>query len=992
MVNEMKTGITYLIVLGLIINSSSIIFFQTSGLTSYRRTIDNNNSFDMADEIINGSSISDSVNKSDDLSDYYKIEVQSGFLIKAKLVIIDNSSNPSIYLNIFDPLYNSVTSYTIYELLKEYPTRAAIGLAVMTGTYYIEVDLARGDELQYNLSVSLTFPEIVNGGDVLNGTLSGMSDHIGTFYRVWLENNITGKNEGIDITLHDESTTKQFTLKIRDIVANYTSQTYNRTLISSEYKEIKAAASYTGWYYISIFSPNETGNYSLNVRKYLVGSDSNNDFLQACSTFHNSVKYGSLDKSEDHYDWYSYQIYANDELQITGKSLTGSDIYNLSVFDCNKTYVCGANNYGHGTPTSEITLTIPTVNYNIKYFIFISAYQAFRFGHNTDDTAYIDYQLIFNSTNRAPQGISPFQNISMDEDTKKSISIKDHFQDLDSDQLSFFIKNTTYIYSIYNSINDSLMIIPEMNWYGNVSLSIVADDSFGGIAILPLNITVVSVNDAPFVKRVIPDVVMNQGGMYTSINLSYIFYDNDSIFGDHLTFNVSQNFPLDVKIQSSGAVSIYDPITFYGTLIMIFSATDELNTSAYSSCNVTVLHVNQPPMIKIIPENISMNENTNVTIDMSSTFMDLDNDPILLHAYGMFKISLIIDPITLHATFAAGSTANQFYEDIIFIATDNMKTESDAVTIRVTVNPVNDPPRIIEIYPIDNISVDPLDIQRFSIDIIDDKFTAIQYIWSLDNTKLENDNNTFFFKPNYSQVGAHEISLVIIDGEWSIYHNWSVLVNKINKPPINVIILSPQDSSTFIIGRNILFFGNAEDPDGDFLSYEWYYDTKLMATGISINTSINEIGVHTIYFIVCDGIIKVKSKQIVIKIIQNSAPKILEINPQRGSRFSNSELIKFNVIAKDDNNDNLSYSWIEGNSELSNSTSFSRIFDIGHHSIIISVSDGLATVNSTIEFTVTDEKAILILISIIGGSTILIIVILIISINILKRQKRNQSK
>jgi hypothetical protein len=350
-----------------------------------------------------------------------------------------------------------------------------------------------------------------------------------------------------------------------------------------------------------------------------------------------------------------------------------------------------------------------------------------------------------------------------------------------------------------------------------------------------------------------------------------------------------------------------------------------------------------------------MSDDRVASIDLSKEVVDPENDPITLNAHGAHNLLINIDPKALTISFTAPTTHEQYFEDIEVVAMDD-KGLAASFVLRVTVNPFNDPPNIEYPTPLGDVTMNETDLQRFSISAFDNDSTSLNYTWYLDDAPLYFDNPEFSFQPDLYSSGVHNISVVVSDEVWHIRYAWNVTILDRNQAPANLTILSPQTASTFRTGKTVAFECSADDPDGDPLTYKWYEGAVFLGDGKCINASFNSSGTHIIYFIANDGKAENRSKGVSLNILLNHPPRITTLLPHRLS-YRTTEIIAFSASASDEDGDNLSYRWTEGNDILSTSASFAKTLKAGDHEITLTVSDGSSSTNQTITLTVRDPES-----------------------------------
>ncbi|WP_397584679.1 S8 family serine peptidase, partial [Sphingorhabdus sp.] len=182
-----------------------------------------------------------------------------------------------------------------------------------------------------------------------------------------------------------------------------------------------------------------------------------------------------------------------------------------------------------------------------------------------------------NST-RAPTFLTPVQQVSVVEDTSKTIAIT--ATDADNDALTYTI-STAAARGTTNISGGTITYTPAKDYNGTDSFVVTASDGKGGTAIQAINITVTPVNDAPVfadTSQAISAVV----GTAKTVTLSATDVD-----GDALTYTVAT--PNKGTASISGNTVIYTPTSAAsGNDSFLVTASDGRGGAAAQVVNVTI--------------------------------------------------------------------------------------------------------------------------------------------------------------------------------------------------------------------------------------------------------------------------------------------------------------------------------------------------------------------------------------------------------------------
>ena len=126
----------------------------------------------------------------------------------------------------------------------------------------------------------------------------------------------------------------------------------------------------------------------------------------------------------------------------------------------------------------------------------------------------------------------------------------------------------------------------------------------------------------PRTRGSLPDLVMHQG----DIVLEY--FDLDDFFTDpdgDVVIYAYGNTHVSVMIQPNNTVDFYAPTSWYGEEYVVFRASDSEGARAESAMTITVIAVNQPPVISGIPD-ILVRYGEEYVFDLRPYVSDLDDD------------------------------------------------------------------------------------------------------------------------------------------------------------------------------------------------------------------------------------------------------------------------------------------------------------------------------------------------------------------------------
>lgn len=283
--------------------------------------------------------------------------------------------------------------------------------------------------------------------------------------------------------------------------------------------------------------------------------------------------------------------------------------------------------------------------------------------------------------NDAPIVLNPIPDVTVIENSLPStLDLSNTFFDIDGDPLTLSVvanSNPTLVTTSLVGTTLTLTYRPKLS--GTAVITVRAQDPSGLFVNDTFLVTVLPVNDPPFLVSPIPDVVVDEDAPPTFINLAAHFSDPD-LPGDVLTFSVVNNTnPLVVSTAIIGSTL---RLTYLpdrnGVLNVTVRATDQANAFAETTFTVTVNPVNDAPVPGDDTYFFEVNRTLVVTapgVLMNDT--DVDNDPL----------TAVLFDVPRHGQLALNPDGSFVYTpDRGFNGIDRFQYRVDDGTVRVTAN------------------------------------------------------------------------------------------------------------------------------------------------------------------------------------------------------------------------------------------------------------------------------------------------------------------
>ncbi|EOV6286341.1 tandem-95 repeat protein [Vibrio parahaemolyticus] len=354
----------------------------------------------------------------------------------------------------------------------------------------------------------------------------------------------------------------------------------------------------------------------------------------------------------------------------------------------------------------------------------------------------------------------------------------------------------------------SVTYTPNDNYHGTDSFIYIVTS--GGVSeSTTVNVDVTPVNDAPVAKD---DIATTQED--TAVTIDVLPNDTDAD-GDKLSIESASVPKEQGTVEVVNGKLVFTPAeNFNGDAEITYTVTDGALTDQ-ATVKVTVNAVNDTPVVESnIADQTSAEDFTPYTIDLNTTFSDVDNvdGELKFSVSGNSNIQVAI--VNGIATITPTADWNGS-ETLTFTATDP-SGESVSQTVDFTVTPVAD------------IVADKATVVEDTPTIIkvlgNDTFEGKDKVVSLDaengpknGTVIVNNDGTVTYTPDDNYVGKDTFTYVVTSGGVSESTTVEVNVTPVNDAPVAKNDISTTQEDTAV---TIDVLSNDTDVDGDTLSIQ----------------------------------------------------------------------------------------------------------------------------------------------------------------------------
>jgi hypothetical protein len=587
----------------------------------------------------------------------------------------------------------------------------------------------------------------------------------------------------------------------------------------------------------------DTG-YKLNVTKFKVSDDGNNNIVRAEEIELGVPRNDSLNIT-DRLDFFKVNLTGGDLLSVFVQAhdydpASRQPDLNIYLFSPTEVIINWSHSYD---PLERVGWEVPLDDQPAVYFILVNffdrspgdgipAYGEYDINVTVDHAPRILVDLPLVLEEEGYNETILFRFIEDDDTWYSSMDIKV----LDEDNVSVeFNKRFEW-----GNIVDYINVSGHPNFTGMAWFTLEVTDSRRTVVLtVPVNVT--PVPDAPAAVSPLPVIEMDEDGTL-QIDLRDYIVDGD---GDPLHFEpmFGDENPLAGSTQEGDLLTIIPDPDFSGEVTLSINATDPGELTTTVDLTVLVRPVQDPPVVLLDDASVTAQEDERGTeFDLSTLFSDPDGDA-LTYLIGpddnvlfiVLESLLLVDPV------------EDFNGEVILSITAKDPTGAQAeTTLTLTFTPVDDPPVLTSTSPDTSVELTEGEAATFTITARDPEQLTLSYTWFLDDVPISGEElPRFELVTNSSSQGAHLLTVRVTDGAQESWFNWTVLVENVNRSP-ELTLNRPKDGSSHEEGSNIVFEVLATDPDEEVLSVQWIEKDEVIGTGLAFTTSKLKPGKHTV--------------------------------------------------------------------------------------------------------------------------------------------------
>jgi DNA/RNA endonuclease G (NUC1) len=444
-------------------------------------------------------------------------------------------------------------------------------------------------------------------------------------------------------------------------------------------------------------------------------------------------------------------------------------------------------------------------------------------GDGRGGTATANVSVTINPVNDPPTAAA--DSVTTDEDTPTSINVLANDGDADSDPLNVTAVTQGAHGSVTNNGDGTVSYSPGPNYNGSDSFSYTVSDGHGGTASAAVIVTINPVNDAP--------VAANDSATTdedTTATITVLTNDTD-VDGDTVSVtSVGSPAHGTAALNPDGTINYAPAPNYNGSDSFTYTVGDGHGGTASATVSVTINPVNDPPVAS--DGGATTDEDTSVAITLAAA--DVEGDALTFSVVsGPAHGSVSISGHT--ATYTPAPDYNGA-DSFTFKANDG-QLDSNAASVNVQVNPVNDAP-VLSGVPA-SATIPELSQYTFAAsagDVDGDRLT-FSLVGAPAGASIT-PSGQFTWTPTEAQGGTgspFSFKVRVSDGAADADADVTINVTEVNQPPV----LAPIGDKIVLLGDTLTFTASAADADlpSQQLSYSL---TGSVPAGASLNASTGQ--------------------------------------------------------------------------------------------------------------------------------------------------------
>lgn len=250
---------------------------------------------------------------------------------------------------------------------------------------------------------------------------------------------------------------------------------------------------------------------------------------------------------------------------------------------------------------------------------------------------------------------------------------------------------------------------------------------------------------------------------------SELAFEIEASDNDTLSFSYPNDFPSGAILTMNGSSVKFSWIPSYsqaGNYKVEFRVSDD-SYAEYEVVDIVVSDVNQAPVINPVT-NYTQEENS--VLNIALTAIDSDGDTLT------FSTNSSLGIVRGNTFICTPGYSDSGLHDILFTVSDGSLTNSTTATI--TVNDVNMPPKINQMFPLEVSEGDTLNFSLAVEDIDVNNVFTYSALNLPSGSNFDGSTGQFTWTPSSDQQGTYSVSFHVNDGDADDYETVSITVTE----------------------------------------------------------------------------------------------------------------------------------------------------------------------------------------------------------------------
>ena len=417
----------------------------------------------------------------------------------------------------------------------------------------------------------------------------------------------------------------------------------------------------------------------------------------------------------------------------------------------------------------------------------------YRVNDGTADSSVATVTITVNPIDDAP--VAANDAYSVNEDTPLNVAatmgVLANDTDVETNTLTAILMNAPAHGTLTLNVDGSFSYQPAVNYHGTDTFTYRANDGLADSGVAMVTITINPINDPPVAAD--DSYNVNEDALLSVAAISGVLANDTDVETNALSaLLVSGPIHGTLALNADGSFSYRPNANYHGNDSFTYKANDGTADSGVATVTITINPINDPP----VTANDAYQVNEDALLNIAALTGVLANDTDI--ETNTLSAILITGPVhgslTLNAngSFSYQPIANYYGADGFTYKANDGTADSDAATVAITVNAVNDAPVAVnDAYSVNEDTL--LEVSAVSgvlsndTDVESEALSAILISEPAHGTLTLNGNGSFNYRPAADYYGTDTFTYKANDGTAdSGVATVTITIDPINDPPVAV--------------------------------------------------------------------------------------------------------------------------------------------------------------------------------------------------------------